>query len=79
MQEFGNERELVVPSLTGQTVRGVTETCFHLGLVPSLVGDGIALEQFPSAGVHVSRGSRVTVRFGRPGSFQAVSAEGDGN
>jgi hypothetical protein len=31
-----------------------------------LVGNGVALEEEPEAGTTVRRGSRVTVRFGRP-------------
>jgi hypothetical protein len=47
--------------------------------VPSLIGDGVALEQFPEAGTQVLRGSRVTVRFGRPGMLVPASARGNGN
>ena len=77
--EFGDKQGVAVPSLAGQTVRGVTETCSHLGLVPSLIGDGVVLEQFPGAGTQVARGSRVTVRFGRPGTLRPVSTQGDEN
>ncbi|MGA8674772.1 MAG: PASTA domain-containing protein, partial [Candidatus Acidiferrales bacterium] len=37
----------------------------RLGLVPELIGSGVAVEQSPEAGTIVMRGSRVTVRFGR--------------
>jgi beta-lactam-binding protein with PASTA domain len=37
----------------------------RLGLVPSLIGSGIALEQSPDPGSAVMRGSRLTVRFGK--------------
>ena len=47
--------------------------------MPSLIGSGVALEQFPEAGTQVLRGSRVTVRFGHPGDLVPVSAPGDGN
>jgi cell division protein FtsI (penicillin-binding protein 3) len=70
---FGDPRSIAVPSLMGQTVRGVMETCSHLGLVPSLIGDGVALEQFPEAGALVLRGSRLTVRFGQPGALVPAS------
>ena len=76
---FGGSSAITVPNLAGQTVRGVTEACSRLGLVPSLIGDGVALEQFPDAGTQVLRGSRVTVRFGRPGVYMPASARGDGN
>ncbi len=70
---------VVVPSLTGQSVRGVTEQCSRLGLVPSLIGSGVAVEQTPAAGTQVAPGSQVTVRFGRPGEIVPVSVRGDGN
>jgi len=69
---FGNaparEATVTVPDLSGKTVRAVIEACSRLGLSPSLLGDGIALEQFPESGVQVARGARVTVRFGQPGA-----------
>ncbi len=49
---------VAVPDLTGQTVRGVTEACSRLGLVPSLIGNGIALQQFPDAGTSAARQPR---------------------
>ncbi len=76
---FGDPSAVVVPILAGQSVRGVTEQCSRLGLMPALIGTGVALEQFPAAGAQVLRGSRVTVRFGHPGEFVPVSAAGDGN
>jgi cell division protein FtsI (penicillin-binding protein 3) len=76
---FGDSSAITVPNLAGQSIRGVTEACSQLGLVPSLIGDGVALEQFPSAGTQVLRGSRVTVRFGQPGAFMPASARGNGN
>jgi cell division protein FtsI (penicillin-binding protein 3) len=60
-----DEDAVVVPDLAGQTVRSVTEECSRLGLVPSLIGSGVALEQSPERGARVARGSRVAVRFGR--------------
>jgi cell division protein FtsI (penicillin-binding protein 3) len=70
---------VVVPGLTGQSVRSVTEQCMRLGLVPSLIGSGVALEQAPAAGAQVMRGSQVTVRFGRAGEIVPVSTAGGGN
>jgi membrane peptidoglycan carboxypeptidase len=64
-EAISEEEAVVVPDLAGQTVRGVTEECSRLGLVPSLIGSGVALEQSPEAGTRVARGSRVAVRFGR--------------
>jgi cell division protein FtsI (penicillin-binding protein 3) len=74
---WGGPDSVSVPDLGGQTVRGVTETCSRLGIVPTLIGSGVALEQFPEAGASVLRGSQVTVRFGRPGDHP--SARGAGN
>jgi cell division protein FtsI (penicillin-binding protein 3) len=62
---FSEEDSVEVPDLSGQTVRGVTEACSRLGLIPSLLGSGVALEQSPEAGARVIRGGTVTVRFGR--------------
>jgi cell division protein FtsI (penicillin-binding protein 3) len=61
---FSEEDAVQVPDLSGQTVRGVTEACSRLGLIPSLLGSGVALEQSPEAGTRVIRGATVTVRFG---------------
>jgi len=66
---FEEDESVVVPVLAGQSVRSVTEECSRLGLVPSLIGNGVALEQSPEAGTQVLRGTRVTVRFGRAGDF----------
>jgi len=60
-----------VPTLTGLSVRNVTQECLRLGLNPVLIGTGVAIEQNPEAGQTVRRGGRVTVRFapaGRPGA-----------
>ncbi len=76
---MGDPDAVAVPDLAGQTVRAVTEACSRLGFVPSLIGGGVALEQFPAAGTEAPRGSRLTVRFGRPGELLPVSARGDEN
>ena len=76
---FGDASAIVVPDLAGQTVRNVTEQCSRLGLAPLLIGSGVAVEQYPEGGAQVVRGSRVTVRFGRPGEVVPVSARGNGN
>jgi cell division protein FtsI (penicillin-binding protein 3) len=73
----GSPDAVSIPDLAGKTVRDVTETCSRLGVVPSLIGSGVALEQFPEAGATVLRGSRVRVRFGRPSDRPA--ARGTGN
>jgi cell division protein FtsI (penicillin-binding protein 3) len=70
---FGEDRTVAVPSLEGQGIRSVTEACSRLGLIPALIGNGVGLEQFPPAGAQVLQGSRVTVRFGRPGLMPAAA------
>jgi cell division protein FtsI (penicillin-binding protein 3) len=74
-----NAGTVVVPALTGESVRGVAEQCTRLGLVPSLIGSGVAVEQAPAAGAQVMRGSQVTVRFGRAGEIVPVSTAGGGD
>lgn len=76
---FGDPAAVVVPNLEGQTVRAVSETCSRLGLVPGLIGNGVAVEQSPESGTVVLRGSRLTVRFGRPGELVPTAARGSGN
>jgi cell division protein FtsI/penicillin-binding protein 2 len=76
---FGDEDAVVVPNFAGQTLRVVTESCTQLGLIPSLIGSGVALEQSPDAGARVQRGSRVTVRFGRAGEIVPAALRGDRN
>ncbi|HEV2615914.1 MAG TPA: penicillin-binding transpeptidase domain-containing protein, partial [Candidatus Acidoferrales bacterium] len=69
---------VTVPKLIGQSVRAVTEACSHLGLLPILVGDGIALDQSPDAGTKVLPGTRVMIHFGRS-SDAATGAAGSSN
>jgi cell division protein FtsI (penicillin-binding protein 3) len=76
---FGDPSAVVVPNLAGQTVRAVSEECSRLGLVPGLIGNGVAVEQSPESGTVVLRGSRLTVRFGRPGELVPAAVRGKGN
>jgi cell division protein FtsI (penicillin-binding protein 3) len=76
---FADEEAVAMPDLAGLTVRGVTEECSRIGLAPSLIGSGIALEQSPEAGTQVLRGSRITVRFGRASELTPTRSRGDGN
>jgi cell division protein FtsI (penicillin-binding protein 3) len=76
---FAQQDFIAVPSLAGESVRGVTEECSRLGLAPVLIGNGVAVEQFPEAGTQVQRGSRVTVRFGRSGEIEPVAVRRSGN
>jgi cell division protein FtsI (penicillin-binding protein 3) len=54
-----------VPSFIGKSVRGAIETAQDSGLELNPVGSGIAREQIPAPGTHVTAGSRVLVKFGR--------------
>jgi cell division protein FtsI (penicillin-binding protein 3) len=56
---------IVVPSFAGKSVRGAIELAEDSGLDLDAVGSGLAREQAPAAGTHVTTGSRVTVKFGR--------------
>lgn len=69
---------VTVPKLIGQSVRGVTEACSHVGLLPILVGDGIAIDQSPDPGTRVLPGTKVMVHFGRS-SDAATGAAGSSN
>jgi cell division protein FtsI/penicillin-binding protein 2 len=76
---FADEEAVAMPDFAGLTVRGVTEECSRMGLSPSLIGSGIAVEQSPEAGTQVLRGSRITVRFGRASELTPSRSRGDGN
>ena len=76
---FSGHDGIAVPNLAGRSVRAVMEECARVGLVASLIGSGVAVEQFPGAGSLVPQGSRVTVRFGRPGVLLSSSARGGQN
>ena len=71
---ISEEDSVDVPDLTGKTVRGVTESCSRLGLIPELIGSGVAVEQTPDPGTRVQRGSSVTVRFGRAAAVVSPAA-----
>jgi cell division protein FtsI (penicillin-binding protein 3) len=68
--------DISVPNFMGKTMREVTEECLRLRLEPVLVGTGLAVEQTPEAGLGVRRGSKVTVRFGRPAGRQRKTGAG---
>jgi len=63
--------DIAVPDFTGKTMREVTESCLKLGLNPVLIGSNLAVQQIPTAGAKVRRGTKVTVQFG----FEAGRAE----
>lgn len=55
----------VVPSFLGKTVRAAIEQAEASGLDVDAVGSGIARDQSPPAGAHVTEGTTVLVRFER--------------
>jgi len=54
-----------VPSFIGKSVRSALEAAQDSGLELNPVGSGIAREQLPGPGTHVTAGSRVMVKFAR--------------
>ncbi len=52
-----------VPSFAGKTVRGAVEAAQDAGLELEAIGSGVARQQSPPAGTHVSAGAHVTVQF----------------
>ena len=54
-----------VPSFLGKSLRSALEAAQDSGLELNPVGSGLAREQNPAPGTHVTAGSRVIVRFGR--------------
>jgi len=54
-----------VPSFIGKSVRSALEAAQDSGLELNPVGSGIAREQRPAAGTHVTAGSTVIVKFAR--------------
>jgi cell division protein FtsI (penicillin-binding protein 3) len=72
--EFDEGSGIPAPGLAGMTVRDVTEQCLKLGLNPALSGSGIAVEQSPSPGTIIRRGSRINVRFARTPALLNPSA-----
>jgi cell division protein FtsI (penicillin-binding protein 3) len=54
-----------VPSFAGKSIRAAIEAAQDSSLELDVVGNGIAREQVPAAGSHVTAGSRVVVHFER--------------
>lgn len=58
-----NGDSVLVPELSGLTLRAATQRCTGLGLEPVLIGSGLVAAQRPAAGTRVPRGSRIWVEF----------------
>lgn len=56
---------VTVPSFVGKTMRAAVETAQDAGIELEAVGSGVARDQTPAPGSHVSGGARVVVRFAR--------------
>jgi len=56
---------MIMPDLSGRSVRDVARTCAQLGLQVEARGEGRVLKQSPSAGTEVSTGQLVYIDFGR--------------
>jgi cell division protein FtsI (penicillin-binding protein 3) len=56
---------IVVPSFLGKPLRSAVESAQDSGIELDVVGDGIARDQQPPPGAHVTPGAHVVVRFER--------------
>ena len=54
---------VVVPSFLGKPLRNAVETAQQSGLEINAIGSGVAREQWPSPGSHLTSGQKITVRF----------------
>ncbi|MGO9562726.1 MAG: penicillin-binding protein [Candidatus Korobacteraceae bacterium] len=54
----------VVPSFLGKPLRSAVEIAQQSGLEINAIGSGIAREQWPAPGSHLTSGEHITVRFG---------------
>jgi len=62
---MNTDRQIMVPSLVGLTMRKVIETAANAGLPVEVSGRGTVREQAPAAGTMVNAGTRVVVRGSR--------------
>jgi cell division protein FtsI (penicillin-binding protein 3) len=60
-----SSRRVAVPSFLGQPLRQVIEEAGATGLAVHVIGDGLAREQAPAAGMKVPAGTAVVVSFRR--------------
>ena len=54
---------VVVPSFLGKPLRVAVETAQQSGLEINAIGSGVAREQWPAAGSHLTSGQKITVKF----------------
>ncbi|MFZ0793446.1 MAG: penicillin-binding transpeptidase domain-containing protein [Candidatus Korobacteraceae bacterium] len=55
---------MVVPSFLGKPLRSAVEIAQQSGLEINAIGSGIARQQWPAPGSHLTSGEHITVRFG---------------
>jgi cell division protein FtsI/penicillin-binding protein 2 len=54
---------VVVPSFLGKPLRTAVESAQQSGFEINAIGSGVAREQWPAPGSHLSSGQRITIRF----------------
>ncbi len=54
---------VLVPSFLGKPLRSAVETAQQSGVEINAIGSGVAREQWPAPGSHLSAGQHITVRF----------------
>jgi cell division protein FtsI (penicillin-binding protein 3) len=74
--EIAEGEGIPAPNLLGKTVRDAAQACLKMGLVPVLVGTGVATEQAPEPGATIRRGNRITIEFTRGASLVSAAAKG---
>jgi cell division protein FtsI (penicillin-binding protein 3) len=54
---------VIVPSFLGKPLRSAVESAQQSGLEINAIGSGVARQQWPAPGSHLSSGQKITVRF----------------
>ena len=54
---------VIVPSFLGKPLRSAVESAQQSGLEINAIGSGVARQQWPAPGSHLTSGQRITVRF----------------
>jgi cell division protein FtsI (penicillin-binding protein 3) len=61
-----NNKAMLMPDLSGRSVRDVARTCAQLGIHLEAHGEGRVVKQSPGAGIELKTGQTIYVEFGRP-------------
>jgi hypothetical protein len=59
-------KAMLMPDLSGRSVRDVARTCAQLGMHLEAHGEGRVVKQSPAAGIELKTGQTIYVEFGRP-------------